>query len=272
MDLVFAVDTLPAPGATVLVSSMTRSPGGKGGNQAVAASRAGADVALVAAIGDDDSGAALRAHLETNRVDVSGVVVLPVPSGTASIVVDAHAENVIVVAPGANGHLTLSSDTVRALIANCEVLLLQLEIPTATVLAAARIARDAGVTVVLNASPAGADPAALEQLAEVTDVVIVNEDEARRWDWPVPHLITTLGARGAEHRTAGGRTRVSAPAVEAVDTTGAGDVFAGVLAAGWAAGPARALRRACAAGALATLVPGAGDCAPDDEAIEDALG
>lgn len=272
MDLLFAVATLPAPGATVLASSMTRSPGGKGGNQAVAASRAGADVALVAAIGDDDSGAALRAHLETNRVDVSGVVVLPVPSGTASIVVDAHAENVIVVAPGANGHLTLSSDTVRALIAHCEVLLLQLEIPTATVLAAARIARDAGVTVVLNASPAGADPAALEQLAEVTDVVIVNEDEARRWDWPVPHLITTLGARGAEHRTAGGRTRVSAPAVEAVDTTGAGDVFAGVLAAGWAAGPARALRRACAAGALATLVPGAGDCAPDDEAIEDALG
>lgn len=271
MDLVFAVETLPAPGATVLASSMGRSPGGKGGNQAVAAARAGADVVLVAAVGQDDTGAALRAHLESNNVDVGGVIALPVPSGTASIVVNAQAENVIVVAPGANGHLSLSSPRLRDLVAGCEVLLMQLEIPTDTALAAARVARDAGATVLLNASPVGADPAALAQLAEVTDVVIVNESEARHWVWPVPHLVTTLGARGAVHRSGGGETRVSAPAVEAVDTTGAGDVFAGVLAAGWAAGPAHALRRACAAGALATLVPGAGDCAPDDEAIEDAL-
>lgn len=272
MDLVFAVQVLPAPGATVLASSMVRAPGGKGGNQAVAAARAGADVVLVAAVGEDDTGAALRAHLEANRVDVSGVVALPIPSGTASIVVDAHAENVIVVAPGANRHLSLSSPYLRDLVAGCEVLLMQLEIPGETALAAARIARDAGATVVLNASPVGADPAILAQLAEVTDVVIVNESEAQRWDWPVPHLVTTLGARGATHRSADGETAVAAPGVEAVDTTGAGDVFAGVLAAGWAAGPSHALRRACAAGALATLIPGAGDCAPDDEAIEDALG
>ena len=271
MDLVFAVQALPEPGATVLASAMHRSPGGKGGNQAVAAARAGADVVLVAAVGEDDTGAALRAHLETNKVDVAGVVALPVPSGTASIVVDAHAENVIVVAPGANGHLSLSSPHLRDLVAGCEVLLMQLEIPTDTALAAARVARGAGATVLLNASPAGADPGALAQLAAFTDVVIVNESEAQRWDWPVPHLVTTLGARGALHRSADGEARVAAPAVEAVDTTGAGDVFAGVLAAGWASGPAHALRRACAAGALATLVAGAGDCAPDDEAIEDAL-
>ena len=272
MDLVFAVQALPAPGATVLASSMTRSPGGKGGNQAVAASRAGADVVLVAAVGADDTGAALRGHLEANKVDVSGVIALPAPSGTASIVVDEHAENVIVVAPGANGQLTLDSAVLRDLVAGCEVLLMQLEIPTETALAAARLARDAGATVLLNASPVGADPAALARLAEVTDVVIVNESEAQRWNWPVPHLVTTLGSRGAVHRCADGEARVAAPAVDAVDTTGAGDVFAGVLAAGWATDPAHALRRACAAGALATLVPGAGDCAPDDEAIEDALG
>lgn len=272
MDLVFAVDALPPPGATVLASAFTRSPGGKGGNQAVAAARAGADVVLVAAIGDDDAGTALRSHLTDNGVDTAGLVALPVPSGTAAIVVDAQAENVIVVAPGANAHLTLNSARLRDLIAGCDVLLMQLEIPLQTALAAARSARAAGATVLLNASPAGADPAALAQLAEFTDVVIVNESEARAWEWPVPHLVTTLGADGATHRSGADEVRVPAPAVEAIDTTGAGDVFAGVLAAGWAAGPEHALRRACAAGALATLVPGAGDCAPNDEAIEDALG
>lgn len=271
MDLVFAVDTLPAPGATVLASQLTRAPGGKGGNQAIAAARAGADVVLVAAVGVDDTGEALRVHLERNGVDTAGVLALPVPSGTASIVVDAHAENVIVVAPGANAHLALTSPRLRELIADCDVLLMQLEIPTETALTAARLGRAVGATVLLNASPAGADPDALAQLAEVTDVVIVNEDEARRWVWPVAHLVTTLGARGAAHRTADAQTEVPAPAVEPVDTSGAGDVFAGVLAAGWSADPAHALRRACAAGALATLVPGAGDCAPHDEAIEDAL-
>jgi ribokinase len=272
MDLVFAVDTLPAPGATVLASALTRSPGGKGGNQAVAAARAGADVVLVAAVGDDATGAALRAHLQGHGVDLAGVVALPAPSGTASIVVDAHGENVIVVAPGANAQLELTSTRLRDLVAGCEVLLMQLEIPLRTALAAARLARAAGATVMLNASPAGADPAALAQLAELTDVVIVNESEAHSWDWPVAHLVTTLGARGATHRSAAGEDRAPAPSVDVVDTTGAGDVFAGVLAAGWAADPAHALRRACAAGALATLTPGAGDCAPDDRAIEDALG
>ncbi|MCV7254870.1 ribokinase [Mycobacterium hackensackense] len=272
MDLVFAVDTLPVPGATVLASSVTQSPGGKGGNQAIAAARAGADVTLVAAVGDDAAGLALKTHLSDNGVDVAGVVMLPVPSGMASIVVDTHAENVIVVAPGANAHLTLTPAELRDIVADCEVLLMQLEIPVDTAVTAARIARAAGATVILNASPTGADPAALAQLADVTDVVIVNESEAAQWDRPVPHLVTTLGARGADHRTAHGHTRVPAYPVEALDTTGAGDVFAGVLAAGWATDPGYALRRACAAGALATLVPGAGDCAPYDEAIEDALG
>ncbi|WP_395310912.1 PfkB family carbohydrate kinase [Mycobacterium sp. AMU20-3851] len=271
MDLVFTVDTLPPPGATVLASQLTRAPGGKGGNQAVAAARAGAEVVVVAAVGDDDTGTALRAHLQENGVDTAGLVALPVPSGTASIVVDAHAENVIVVAPGANAHLSLTSARLRELVAGADVLLMQLEIPTETALAAARIARAAGAAVLLNASPAGADAGALAQLAEVTDVVIVNEDEARSWVWPVPHLVTTLGARGASHRTEAGEVQVPAPEVEPVDTTGAGDVFAGVLAAGWPSGPEYALRRAAAAGALATLVPGAGDCAPHDEAIEDAL-
>lgn len=272
MDLVFGLAELPGPGQTVLASSSHSEPGGKGGNQAVAAARAGADVQLVAAVGDDATGGALRKHLQDNGVGLDGVVSLPVPSGTAAIMVGSSAENMIVVAPGANAHLTLDSRQVRAVVADCDVLLLQLEIPPPTALAAARLAKQSGATVMLNASPPGADSHLLAELAATTDVVVVNETEAAQWHWPVAHLIITRGADGAVHRTAEGETHVAAPEVEAVDTTGAGDVFAGVLAAGWRTDAEHALLRAVTAGALATLVPGAGNCAPYDEAIEDALG
>ncbi len=271
MDSVFAVPTLPTPGETVLATSAQSLPGGKGGNQAVAAARAGADVQLVAAVGGDGHAAQLRAHLQANGVGLDGLVTLPGPSGTAVIVVDAEAENTIVVAPGTNAHLTLDSPVLREIVADCDVLLVQLEIPIATALAAARQARSAGAVVIVNASPAGADSSGLADLAGVADVVIVNESEGRAWQWPVPHLVTTRGERGATYLHDGQETAIPAPPVEAFDTTGAGDVFAGVLAAGWTADRHHALRRACAAGALATLVAGAGDCAPYDESIEDAL-
>ena len=271
MDLFFEVAQLPEPGQTVLASASHSEPGGKGANQAVAAARAGAQVQLVAAIGADAPGDALRKHLRDNGVGLDGVALLPVPSGTAAITVSAGAENMIVVAPGANAHLTLDSALARQIVADCDVLLVQLEIPVATALAAARCAQAAGVTVLVNASPTGADPALLAELAAVTDVVIVNETEADQWCWPVAHLVITRGAEGAVHRSAAGESHIAAPAVEAADSTGAGDVFAGVLASGWASDPHRALRRAVTAGALATLVRGAGNCAPLDEAIEDAI-
>jgi ribokinase len=270
-DLMFKVDALPRPGQTVLASSFTSSPGGKGGNQAVAAARAGASVQLVAALGADAAAEQLRAHLRDNEVGLDGVATLPVPSGTAAVVVDASAENSIVVAPGANAHLSVNSAEVRAVIADSDVVLLQLEIPVATAIAAARIGRAAGAVVVVNASPAGAEPHDLLALSESADVVVVNEAEAREWHWPVPHLVITRGARGASYLGEDERFDVPSPAVEAVDTTGAGDVFAGVLAAGWRDGHENALRRACAAGALSTLIPGAGDCAPYAEAIDDAV-
>lgn len=269
MDLTFEVDALPRPGETVLASALHRRAGGKGGNQAVAAARAGADVALVAAVGDDAAGRALTDHLTGNGVDVAGVVRLPLPSGTAAVLVGGSAENMIVVAPGANAHLTMDSAALRDIVSGADVLLLQLEIPLETALVAARQARASGAAVILNASPA--TDADLGELAAVCDVVVVNESEAARWRWPVPHLVTTRGARGASCSGSDGDFEVAAPPVEAIDTTGAGDVFAGVLAAGWSADHGHALRRAVTAGALATLVPGAGDCAPDGEAIEDAL-
>jgi ribokinase len=270
-DLIFAVDALPRPGQTVLASSVSTSPGGKGGNQAVAAARAGATVQLVAALGTDSAADQLRAHLRANEVGMDGVVNLPGPSGSAVIVVDAGAENTIVVAPGANAHLSVTSTDVQAVIANSDVMLLQLEIPIATAIDAARVARSGDAVVIVNASPAGAPPHELLALSELADVVVVNEAEASQWHWPVRHLVITRGPRGASYVGNDERFDVPAPAVEAVDTTGAGDVFAGVLAAGWLNGHEDAIRRACAAGALSTLVPGAGDCAPYAEAIDDAV-
>lgn len=270
VDQFFRVTALPHAGETVLGSAVATEPGGKGGNQAVAAARAGADVQFVGAIGTDPAGARLRAHLSANGVGLDGLQELTVASGSAVILVDDHGENMIVVAPGANGHLTLSSAAARAVIADCEVLLVQLEVPIATAVAAAREARSVGATVIVNASPVSADPG-LGDLADVTDVVIVNEAEEPHWAWPTRHFVVTRGAHGASYRGPDGDVDVPSPEVEAIDTTGAGDVFAGVLASAWATGHDRALRVACAAGALATLVSGAGDCAPVAEAIDDVL-
>lgn len=270
LDIGFDVQVLPGPGETALAAAVRTTPGGKGANQAVAAARAGAEVQFFGAVGDDEAAAQLRGHLEANGVGTDGLITVPGRSGSAAVIVDAGGENIIVVAPEANGRLMLDSSALHRLVADCDVLLLQLEIPLATATAAAREAHAAGATVILNASPAGGDRTELARLAELTEVLVVNETEAAQWVWPVPHKVTTLGARGASYTGEGAHLAVSAPAVEAVDTSGAGDVFAGVLAANWAGDRDRALRRACAAGALATLVPGAGNCAPSSAAIDQA--
>lgn len=270
LDIGFDVQNLPGPGETALAAAVRTTPGGKGANQAVAAARAGAEVQFVGAVGDDAAAAQLRGHLEANGVGTDGLITVPGRSGTAAVIVDAGGENIIVVAPEANGRLMLDSSALRRLVTDCDVLLLQLEIPLTTATVAAREAHAAGVTVILNASPVGGDRTELARLAELTDVLVVNETEAAQWVWPVPHKVTTLGARGASYTGVGADFTVAAPAVEAVDTSGAGDVFAGVLAANWVDDRDRALRRACAAGALATLVPGAGDCAPSRAAIDEA--
>ncbi|MGB8209046.1 MAG: PfkB family carbohydrate kinase, partial [Mycobacterium sp.] len=232
MDMGFDVETLPHPGETVLATAVRSTPGGKGANQAVAAARAGAQVQFVGAVGDDSAAAALREHLKANGVGTEGLITSPGPSGSAIVVVDCAGENLIVVAPGANGRLTLDSAGLRGLVSDCDVLLLQLEIPVTTVTAAAREAHSAGATVIVNASPSGADPGQLAELAELTDVVVVNEAEAAHWVWPAAHRVITRGAQGVTYTGNGQELKITPPAVQAVDTSGAGDVFAGVLAAG----------------------------------------
>ncbi|MEB3034861.1 PfkB family carbohydrate kinase [[Mycobacterium] nativiensis] len=267
MDTVLTVTALPDPGETVLATAVATTPGGKGANQAVAAARAGARVQFIGAVGDDDAGARLRRHLEANGVGTDGLKTVPGPSGSAVITVDPNGQNTIVVTPGANASLTVDLDR-RDLITGAQVVLMQLEIPLATATTAARLARAGAATVIANISPIGGD---LAELAGLIDVAVVNETESARFDHPVPHRVVTLGARGARYTGPDGTVHVPVPVVDAVDTSGAGDVFAGVLAAEWPYGIAHALRAACAAGALATLTPGAGDCAPSAETIRAAV-
>jgi ribokinase len=272
MDLVADTERLPAPGETVLGTGFHTVPGGKGSNQAIAAARAGGTVTFIGAVGSDAFADALAGTLAGAGVATDLLRHVDGPSGIAVISVDAAAENTIIVVPGANGTVSGLGGDDAAAITGSAILVAQLEIPLDTVTAGARIAVQAGVAVLLNPSPAR--PLPPELLAAVT-VLVVNEGEAAVLGEAavasVPHVVTTLGAAGARYRGPSGEVlSVPSPAVRPVDTTGAGDAFAGALAVAWAQGldPAAALRRACAAGALATTVAGASSSSPDREAID----
>ena len=265
MDLIVRSSHLPATGETLLGSSFSTLPGGKGANQAIAAARAGGRVRMVGAVGSDDFGAELTGALDGTGVDTGLVRRVAGSSGVALITVDDAAENTIVVVAGANAAMTTLDEADRAVIADADLLMLQLEIPLDTVTAAAAAAAAAGVPVLLNPSPVRALPA---ELLAAVDILVVNETEAAALDDARSaggHLVTTLGAAGARYLGPDGTVAQAAPPrVSAVDTTGAGDAFTGALAVAWSRGddPATALRWACAAGALATTVPGAGAAAP----------
>ncbi|MFI7430815.1 ribokinase [Micromonospora sp. NPDC049836] len=289
LDLGVAVPHLPAPGETVLGEDIAARPGGKGCNQAVAARRLGAATLFFAAVGDDRFGADVRAAITAEGLPPEHLTtVAGTATGVALIVVDAAGENTVVVAPGANARLT--DDALAALPATLGpdvVLVLQLEIPLATCLAAARHAREAGARVVLNAAPLPDPvPPAMATLLRHVDVLVVNEGEALRLagapttDWAVLAValralgpaacVITLGERGAIHADATGATDHPAFPVDAVDTTGAGDSFVGALAAALADGRslAEAVRRGCAAGALATTRMGAQSALPTSAELD----
>lgn len=274
VDLVVPVERHPAGGETVLGGTLTRTPGGKGANQAVASARAGgAATSMVGALGTDDAADLLLASLTGAGVDVGAVARVDLPTGTALITVDAAGENAIVVAPGANG-LVRVDDAARGRLAAADVVLAQLEVPVATVVAAARARRD-GASLVLNAAPSRDLP---PELWREVDVLVVNEHEARDLAGQgrgveaarlllerVPAVVVTLGGAGAVVLRRGlPDAPVPGVPVEAVDTTGAGDTFCGVLAAGLARGDdlADAARGATVAAALAVTRHGAQDAVP----------
>ncbi|MEV4579871.1 ribokinase [Nonomuraea jabiensis] len=279
-DLVVQVDRHPAPGETVLGSEPAVHPGGKGANQAVAAARLGARVALLGRVGADGHGRLLRESLERDGVDLGHLHDTAAASGIAMIAVGPRGDNSIIVAPGANALLT-EGDVLDAepLLRAAPVVSLQLEIPLPAVLAAARLARRA----VLNLSPAVPVP---DELLALCDPLVVNEHEAALLLGApgAPHrqatellargprsVVITLGADGAVVAGDGAVQAVPSPRVAAVDTTGAGDAFAGALAWRLAAGEPLAQAAAFAArvGAAAVRRAGAQDSYPTMAEVEE---
>lgn len=273
LDWILQVPALPAPGDTVLASARTTSPGGKGANQAVTLRRLGAAVEMVGVVGADDAGRELLENFDALGVGRAHVRVAEgEPSGIAVVAVDATGDNGILVAPGASGTLSPADvAAAQAAVAGADVVLLQLEVPLATVSAAVATARAAGVPVVLNAAPARPLP---DALLATLDVLVVNEGEAlalaeegsdveaaaRALLARGPRaVVVTLGGDGAFVLDIDGLTPVPAHRVEAVDTTGAGDTFVAAVAAGLATGRdvRDSARLAAAAAALAVQRPGA---------------
>ncbi|MFW6108005.1 MAG: ribokinase [bacterium] len=287
-DLTVLCSTLPGRGETVLGGELYQAAGGKGANQAVAAARAGARVALVAAVGSDDFGRATVEGFERDGIDTGSVVVKPdTPSGTALILVEESGENLIAVAPGANAELAPGDvDAAADVIRGAGALLLQLEIPMDTVRRAAEIAAPAGVPVLLNPAPMPERPLPADLLA-VVDYLVPNQSELLRltgakseesaagelFEAGVSALIVTRGRAGARIITARGRRDVASIEVEAVDAVGAGDCFCGYLAAGIADGAplADAVRVACAAAALSVTRRGAQPSMPRRSEVMDLL-
>jgi len=290
-DMVIRVAALPRPGETVLGGEFAINGGGKGANQALAAARAGGAVTFLARVGDDDFGRRALDGLGAAGIDTGPCIVdADSPSGVAQILVDAHGENCIAVAPGANARLVpgdLAAAGGHFLPGN--LVLLQLETPLATVAAALADAREAGCRTVLN--PAPAQPLAGDLLALV-DLLTPNESEAEHLTGipvsddasaaaaadalhgqGVATVLLTRGARGVflfEGAGNGGQRAFPAFEVNAVDSTAAGDVFNGCLVAALAEGRdlGEAIPFAQAGAALSVQCPGAQDSVPGRAAIE----
>ncbi len=287
-DLVVQVPRFPAPGETIQGRDLATIPGGKGANQAVAAARQGADVAMVGRVGGDAFGGRLIENLKMYDVDTRHVRTDPnAATGTAVIVVDARGENSIVLSSGANGRVVPADvDAAAPQLAAAKILLLQFEIPPETVRHAAALAKRKGLQVILNPAPARA---VTPELFALVDILVPNETELQLLSGQpvtdtasagkaagallargVKTVVVTLGEQGAllvSHKIV---AHVPGRRVEVVDTTAAGDSFIGGLAAALVRG--RSLEEATAyancAGALAVTKFGAQPSIPGADEVE----
>ena len=277
MDLVIRCGTLPQPGETILAESSAEVCGGKGANQAVAAARAGGNVTMIGRVGDDAFAGRLVSNLKHEQIGCDAVgVSTNCPSGLAIVAVEQSGQNSIMVVAGANGQVSVEDvQAARNVIEASDVVLLQLEIPTAAVLAAIKIAQTANVRIIFDPAPA-----LLHWPSELfnVDVLCPNESEAaallgtpvvsisdaesaarRIRELGAKHVAITLGARGTMVFDGESTQLVEPCVITTVDTTAAGDAFAGALAVRWAEGTrfVDAVHFANAAGALAASREGA---------------
>lgn len=284
MDLVLTVPSIPRPGETVLCPEYVSKPGGKGCNQAVAAARGGAPVAMAGQVGRDSFGDALLTVLDSEGIDAGGVRRSDRPTGVACINVDPQGENAIAVASGANLDASASQlDTVTP--DSGSLLVLQMEVPPEENWRAIDRVRSAGGRSILNLAPAAPIP---EDALRALDLLVVNEIEAQMvaTAFGLPSAgpeaaalalsekaaltcVVTLGGQGALAVGEGALWRVGVMDIDPIDTTGAGDAFTGVLAAAIDAGCdlPQALHRANTGAALACMALGAQESLPDAEAI-----
>lgn len=308
VDMTARVDHLPLPGETIGNALFMQAWGGKGANQAVAAARLGGDVTFVTALGGDLNGSALKTHFQQEGINTRYILTDNLqPTGTALIFVSKDAENCIAVAPGANYSLTplVAEQAVDAL-HQADILVMQAEIPYATIARTADLAKQSGCKVLLNPAPACMID---DELMHLVDILVVNETEAATItgmdvcddnldavaatliERGAASVVITLGSKGVYARTAApadapavsaDMSAVSASAkvlranafkVNAVDTTGAGDTFCGALAVRCATRPITedALRFACAAAALSVTKAGAQPSIPTEAETTDFL-
>ena len=267
LDIVARTGRLPVPGETITGATLDRFPGGKGANQALAARRLGANVSLIACVGNDAEADLALALLREGGVDLSGCVVDDLAStGVALISVADNGENLIVVAPGANRRLMPERISLPA----ADALICQLEVPVPTL---QHIVAAYHGSICINLAPAAEVPDALLARA---DVMVVNQTEAAFYGERLHRcgglVVETYGADGAAIFEQGKRVAVStAPKIDAVDTTGAGDCFTAALTVAMAEGSSlkAALDFACVAGAAAASKPGAQPSLPYRDALTD---
>jgi ribokinase len=291
MDLVIRCDHLPVPGETITAQSSLEIPGGKGANQSVAAARAGGDVSMLGRVGDDSMANRLLENLHHQQVKTETVLrTAQCASGIAVVAVEASGQNAIMVVPGANGRVSVDDvDAAEGMLRTATILLMQLEIPIATVLRVIEIAKSAAIPVVLDPAPM---PPSLPQEVLRVDLICPNESEAsaivgydvtdvesaeKACDDLVRlgagRAIVTLAEKGAVVHD-GDRTHWIQPfEIEPVDTTAAGDAFAGALAVELAGGKPliESARFASAAGAIAATRLGAQPAMPTRQEIEELI-